>query len=333
MYDHTPDAAQVLQHRLSHRKYRLTTTLRLSLVSKLFSLALPNLALLLLCLTPPLAAAEQTNVTHIAPSIEGGRGEDYEIELLKLALDKTQDDYGTFTMKVAPDANSVRGLRLISQNKIPDYVRSYGYKSSINKTQTLDYVRFPISLGILSYRVCFVSEAMKSKVAQAESLEALKVFTHGQGLGWSDVLVMRNNGFKVFSVSYFKGLYKMTALNRVNLFCRGANEIYSEYQQYQSMQGLALEETFALYYPHPRFFFTHKSNIHIIARLTTGLHRAFNDGSLEELWRKYNQASLDFAKLDQRKIYRLETPEVEGIDFDYELYFYHFSPKSSLPKP
>ena len=67
------------------------------------------------------------------------------------------------------------------------------YRSDRDMTG-VDYVRFPIHLGIVSYRICFVSPQQQAAVASVTTLDQLKKFTLGQGKGWLDVQILRQAG-------------------------------------------------------------------------------------------------------------------------------------------
>ena len=78
-----------------------------------------------------------------------------------------------------------------------------------------------------------------------------------------------------------------------------------------------------LYYPLPRLFYTNMANGNALKRVEVGLHRAWQDGSLQALWRHSFGPAIAFAGLKQRRMLRLENPFLEGINFDYLPYFYN----------
>jgi hypothetical protein len=78
-----------------------------------------------------------------------------------------------------------------------------------------------------------------------------------------------------------------------------------------------------LYYPLPRVFYTNVANGEALKRVETGLRQAWQDGSLQALWRQSFGPAIAFAGLKQRRMLRLENPFLEGINFDYRPYFYN----------
>lgn len=182
---------------------------------------------------------------------------------------------------------------------------------------------FPIDLGIVGYRVCFLSKNIKDKVARAKTLETLLQFTHGQGVGWSDTAILENSGMKVMSINSYESLFYLVAANRFDLFCRGANELLDEYNTYKTIKDLTYDTSMSIAYPLPRFFYTHKSNIKAMERVYKGLITAYKDGSLKKLWLKSYKKSIDFVKLHNRRIHWIENPNLKSIKSnEYRQYFY-----------
>jgi len=278
------------------------------------------ISILLLILAETRAFA-QTVFTHRVPEAYVSAIPSYEVSILKLALDKTIDEYGPYEFRAAPAINVTRAVQSIKTNAFPNYLASFGYNEDYN-TAEMDYVRFPIDLGVLSYRTCFAPKTMLDKLAKVKTLDELRKFSVGQGRYWIDSDILRNNGFTVTEVDPYSALFKMTAAHRFDLFCRGLNEIKEEYDRWGTIEGLGYDRHLLIYYPMPIFFYTNSSNKEAIARVNKGLRKAYADGSLMALWREKHQASLDFAALKKRKLFRLENPFVKSIDFDYTKYFY-----------
>ncbi len=47
--------------------------------------------------------------------------------------------------------------------------------------------------------------------------------------------ILRENGFQVREVSEYESLFKMVAGKRFDLFCRGTNELLSEWETHKSI--------------------------------------------------------------------------------------------------
>jgi ABC-type amino acid transport substrate-binding protein len=163
---------------------------------------------------------------------------------------------------------------------------------------------------------------IKDELKTITSVKQLKKYTIGQGIGWVDSNILRANGFQVIEIPNYSGLFKMTAAGRIDLFCRGINELKGEYEAFKYIKELTYDESFVLIYPMPRFYYTNKSNTLLRSRVEDGLKISYLDGSLKKLWLKYQTANLEFVKLHQRKVFRLPNPLLEKLPKTYESYYF-----------
>jgi hypothetical protein len=257
----------------------------------------------------------------------------YDKVALQLALDKTVAKYGPYRLEGSPPMTVPRALNSVNENRYPNYFVKFSYQDRYAGSDMI-YVRFPVDLGIVGYRVCFTNPAAQERLRQVTTLDELRQFTHGQGLQWADVEILRSNGFKVEEVASYENLFGMVAAGRFDLFCRGVNEVLDEVRTHASLAGLRVDDTMTLAYPLPRFFYTHASNRQAAQRIEEGLRLAYADGSLQKAWRINYGHSLDYARLDQRKVYRLANPTLKNIDFDFAQYFYDpFQDRRRAKKP
>ncbi len=278
--------------------------------------------LLLFILISGQVIASTTIFTFRAPESGKDTRFNYDNSALELALKKTQKEYGEYILKPSPVMNFARAMRSAQLNQYQNFFFKQSYDEEL-KEKDLAYVPFPIDLGIVGYRVCFLSETIKDKVASAKTFDELRKFSHGQGVGWADTVILQNSGMKVMTISNYESLFHLVAANRFDLFCRGANELLNEYNSYKHIKDLTYDTSMSIAYPLPRFFYTHKSNSDAIERVYKGLIAAYQDGSLKELWTKYYKESIEFVKLHARKIYWIENPNLKGIESNqYRQYFY-----------
>jgi hypothetical protein len=247
----------------------------------------------------------------------------YYDDLVKLALEKTKPEFGNYKMIAVPaELNTLRALSDISRNIYGNMVMELSYETELTKSSNLTFINIPLDGGIVGYRICFVSPAKKDAVANAKNLQELQQFTIAQGVGWADTQILKANGFNVIEIPIYTNIFKMITSNRVDLFCRGANQIKSEMEYFKNIKGLDFDRSFVLVYDLPRFFYIHKDNIIAKNRIEKGLQIASEDGSLRALWEKYNRESIDYAELINRKIYYLDNPLLKGLAPDYKQYFF-----------
>lgn len=257
-------------------------------------------------------------VSHRTPLNAEDTRDAYTIAVINLALEKTRDKYGDYQLSGIPPLNYPRSIDALSLNRYPNLVVDVSYEESLTDSGELTYIHFPVDQGIVGYRICFVNPALKEKIAQAKSLEDLRQYTIGQGVGWADTAILRHSGFNVVEVSSYPNIFKMVVAGRIDLFCRGINELMKEYDTYKHIGNLTYDESFALVYMLPRFMYLNKTNELAKQRIEQGLQLAYADGSLKQLWLSYHKASVEFAKLKQRRIFELDNPLIQHLPRDYQ---------------
>lgn len=276
-------------------------------------------AALLACSVSIAASAAELLLTLRSPESPTDKRQIYINAALRLALDKTLASHGPYKLLSSPPMNKQRALLSARQKTHPNLMIMTG-ASEAHETGLLAPVRFPLMLGATGYRVCFVSPQSQQAVAQASTLDELRnKFSILQGPGWSDVPVLRDNGFHVIEGAGYEALFRMVARGRADLFCRSVLEVQAEAKA-QAQPGLLLDRSFALVYDMPQFIYTHRDNTAVIERLTLGLQQAHADGSLQALMRKHLLPSLQLVELSKRRIHHLRTAPPPDIDFEYRSY-------------
>ena len=273
-------------------------------------------------------------VSHRVPALVATTYYDYYVDVLKLAMEKSRPQYGDYRFEGVPsDASTLRALSDVVQNSYPNLVLEMGYEDKLTENGDLTYIDLPVDGGIVGYRVCYLNPAIQQKITSTTTLDDLRKYTVGQGVGWADTEIFRHNGFKVIEVDRFPALFRMVAAGRIDLFCRGANQIIEDSYELNALEGssktksltkLIVDQTFVLVYPLPRFFYLHSKNKLAKERITAGLKIAHADGSLRKLWDKHYKASVDFVHLEQRQIIYLENPLLKNLPTDYKQYFFDF---------
>lgn len=245
-----------------------------------------------------------------------------EIELITLLLEKTVPEFGPFKINLAPGMTQKRAIASLSIDKYPNFVRTLSYSDSLITENNLTFIPYPVLRGLLSYRTCFVSKESEKSFAKANTFSDVKAFTHGQGLGWADNLVLRHNGFKVFDVSIYSSLFRMVSQDRFNLFCRGIHEAFIEYKDYKEAYKFKYDKTKAFYYPMPHFLYLNKMNTAAKQRLVRGFELAIEDGSFYQLTERFAQPALEFIQMEKRQIFTLSNPFIKNLDTGYKKHNY-----------
>lgn len=306
----------VKQYAYSFILRRFVCALKIALALALGGITFPSLAQIQPTTTTPVV------VSIKKPELVNNQQQLTEADIIKLALEKTQASYGPFELRPIPPMNRARTLSALSNNIYPNLVMMMSYDDEIVAQNPYQYINIPIDFGANSYRICFVRSELKPTLKNINSVEQLKAYTFGAGIGWLDIKILRHHGFKVIEQTNVRNLMRMTKAGRIDLFCRGFNEIFTEMKNEPETNGLSYDESFVLYYPLPKFLFAHASNQAILSRIEQGLQIAEKDGSLKKLWLTQNQQNITASHFSKRKILRLTNPYITNLPKGYEQYFY-----------
>lgn len=281
-----------------------------------------RLLFLLLALTLPSSPMAATRYTLIGPESSEDARMDYYRAAMQLALEKTRPEYGDYELLDSVRMNKAR-MRLEVQKPGRSALFIVDSWPQERPHPEVSLLPFPIDLGILSYRVCFVGPESARALAGVRSLSQLQGFSQGVGKGWRDADILRHNGFRVHEVDNYESLFRLVARGRVDLFCRGANEILTEWERHHpALPELAVDRHLTLFYPLIHAFYSHATYGKERERLWLGLQLAWEDGSLKRLWRQHFQPSLAFTRLASRQMFRLTNPLLPGTGVDYKAYLY-----------
>lgn len=255
---------------------------------------------------------------HYLPTEDPGDGRlAYILELLRLSLSKTAPNEKIDFIPLPAAISYARAIHEMKRDVYPNYFTPGGVNIELLGTDNLQAVDFPLDHGLLSYRICFVAPQVKQKVTQVKSIDELRQFTIAQGTNWPDVSILRANGFKVVEVPLYTSLFKMVVSNRVDLVCRGMNELRSELRQFKHYGKLTYDKSFVLIYAMPYKLYFNQSSAELIAKIELGLAMAKQDGSLDKLFESYFSEDLAFAKLHQRKQFILKTGYEDSFSVHY----------------
>ncbi len=237
----------------------------------------------------------------------------YRIELLELALSKTQGEWGDF--KLIPDDRRLtqsRGSLLLEQNKGVDIA---SFPTTKDREKRFIPIRMPILQGMLGCRVLLINQYKQEAFSKTHSLESLKnKFTAGFGNQWADMKILESNQLPVRGVTQYERLFEMLHKNRFDYFPRGINEAWAEIEKYQGQfKYLTVESSIALYYPIYVYYFVPRNKPTLAIRIHKGLKIALEDGSFKALFKKHHQALIKKASLDNRRIFLLDNPFLPPI--------------------
>ncbi len=142
-------------------------------------------------------ALSEMKVTYRSPESVNDIRREYNKALLEMALQKTTAKYGPYKLIPSTRMNAARSLIAVKNSEFENFF----IKLSVSKKllEELASVTFPVDRGIVGYRVFFVSPNARNKLKNIGTIENLKDFTIGQGIGWLDTKILEYNGFKVIT--------------------------------------------------------------------------------------------------------------------------------------
>ncbi|SIQ21209.1 hypothetical protein SAMN05880558_102331 [Aeromonas sp. RU39B] len=258
---------------------------------------------------------------RVAESNKDTRNE-YQIAVLRLALEKTRKQYGDYRLLPTIPMNTARAIQQLNLGSYSNFMAVFSYSPELINSRVVRG-NHDVSMGVTGYRVCLTRKQLLPSLAGVDSLKALGAFIHGQGAGWVDTRILRYAGQQVMEVGKYDSLFRMLDSGRFELLCRGLNEVMPELKANAALSSLVLEPNLLLHYPLPRLFFANERDQAGLARVEQGLALAMRDGSLQALWQHF--FAEDIGKLDvaKRRLLELENPILDGYQPPAGQIFYH----------
>lgn len=235
----------------------------------------------------------------------------YHWEILRTALEKTRPTWGPYEMvrsepmterRQAFELKHATGkLTVMYLGTTPDFER------------TLVPIHIPVDKNLGGYCVFLIRRGDEERFTAISSIDDLRRFTYGLGLGWIDVDILRANGFQVVTGSNYEGLFEMLVNRRFDVFLRAAVEVLDEYDQRKSaLPKLAIEDSIIFYYPLPMYFWFPKTaeGRRLAARAEEGMRMMIADGTYDRIFDAYQRHKIERLHLKNRKIFKIDNPFV-----------------------
>lgn len=228
----------------------------------------------------------------------------YAIKMIKLALKHIDQVYK---------------LEITNQNftqaKIREEVKSgklhiaWG-SSNAEVESVLKPVRIPLYKGLLGHRIFIIHKKNQEKFDRIKTLDDLKQLNLGQGKTWADTRILEANGFRLVKVNKTPSIFYMTDGERFDAFPRGALEPFRELEKYPNLPDLTVEKGLMLVYKMPYYLFVANENSRLAQQLETGLNRAIDNGTFDEVF--YSDPSVrdmfEKANIKNRRVFYIDNP-------------------------
>lgn len=231
----------------------------------------------------------------------------YRWKLLELALAHAPDT-ATEPLHLEPFTEEItqnRGMQLLQSGAID--VIALG--TNTEREARMLPIRIDILRGIVGYRLLVIRAADQARIARMDEQTLRKELTFGLNSQWADLPIMRANGLTVETSPSYENLFAMLAAGRFDAFPRGLNEASRELEERKhSFPQLAVEQTKALFFPYPVYFWVRQENQALARRIEQGLKAALADGSFRKLFETYHAAEIDMLARSRRQIIRMDNP-------------------------
>ena len=230
----------------------------------------------------------------------------YYLEVLKLALQKSEAEFGPFLLEpVFVETLQGRRIKLVADEQLIDVMWTM---TSREREQELRAIYVPLMKGLMGYRIALIRSGDQQRFEQFNSLAELKRLTWGQGLDWPDSDILESQGFDLMR-GKSSSLIEMLSRSRFDAFPRALHEPWSEVD---GRDDVVVESSLIIKYSAPIYFFVNNQNERLARRIEAGLELAIEDGSFDKLFYSHPTTAevLQRANLKHRKIFEIDNPDL-----------------------
>jgi hypothetical protein len=257
------------------------------------------------------AAQALTHVKYVSNNL--GLKEDYYLEIIETAMQRTQADFGEYKIDFSQRAMSAeRKQDLLIAGDIVNIDRLNGVTTQ-GYREALLQIKHPLLRGFMGYRIPLIRRDSQSQFNQVNSLADLRKFPMGFGKGWEGY-IYKAAGFNLIEPINFDLLLKMLAGHRFDFIPLSAVEIEETYAlDNQPLTPIGPEATLLLHSEMPQYFYVSPNALELATRLDMGLQIMEADGSMNRIFDKYFAERLKNLHLSQRKVIEIPNPQIPGI--------------------
>lgn len=239
----------------------------------------------------------------------------YLYDVLDTALTMSVDKYGAYEIIIAKDfLPKHRGLDAVVEGELLNVLI---VTTSIEKEKRAIPIRIPLRMGALAFRLLLIDENKLTKFTNIKTLEQLKNLHVGVDRNWVTTDILQHLNFKLANVGSYDTLFEMLTKSRFDYLPRGVHEIYQELvMRKPQLPSLMIQPTLALCIPLPYYMFVSPKYPKLAQRLTYGLEKMVQTGTLRKMFYQYYGATLAQADLKNRTIIHVGNPLLPKIPLD-----------------
>jgi len=265
------------------------------------------LALLLVSFAAASRAQVMTYIYH-APESSLDVRYLYHWEILRTALERTSPKWGAYRM--VPSGFMTERRQAFELKNATGKLTVMYLSTTPDFEQHLIPIRIPVDKNLGGYCIFLIRHGEQKRFDGVRSIDDLRRFSYGLGLGWIDVDILKANGFRVVTGSSYDGLFEMLVNKRFDVFLRAATEVLDEYGKRKESLPLVIEDSIVLYYPMPMYFWFPKTDEgrRLAARAEEGMRMMIADGTYNRIFDNYQRQKIERLRLKGRRIFRIANP-------------------------
>ena len=228
--------------------------------------------------------------------------------MVTLAAELTKDEYGSYLIEPSIEMEQGRAFAQLTHNQDVNLVIGGVDKE---RERTARTIYFPLSRGLLGFRLCLINESKPNIFYNLESVKDFKKasLTIGLGTHWPDRKIIESNGLQTMPSPVSSSLIDMLSAHRFDCFLRSIGEVEYELKTYADRQVM-LDEHIAFIYPFANFIFINPANERLHERLRKGLLLASKNNKFNQHFNKHYRNLLYTYKLYERKLFFLKNPNL-----------------------
>ncbi|GHG59268.1 hypothetical protein GCM10010919_01650 [Alishewanella longhuensis] len=251
-------------------------------------------------------------------------------ELIELALNLTAAEYGPVVLTFSGVMVQGRAEQELKEGK---RLHLAVFAPSPERERDLLPVYFPLSQGLLGYRVCIIAYGQQSRFDLINSLQGWRNadLSIGQATHWPDVTILRHNNITVVTNPIYTLLFEMVRQQRFDCFARSLDELNRDLQSAHATD-LVAEQQLLLHYPQLSMIFVSRSFPQLAERLDKGLALAWQRGLVQQHFQRHYGDFIEKTRCQQRRIIKLENPSLSEQSRQ-ALQKYALPPEQLLAKP
>jgi hypothetical protein len=249
------------------------------------------------------------------PGQQPSQRNQYTIDVLRTALDRTRDVYGAY--ELAPSPAMHEKFRPLALEHGDEGINISVFPSKPGYSDKLIPVRIPIDRGLMGFRILTIRSADQPRFDAIRSADDLKAFRFGLLGSWDDVGILQHDGLAVETGTSMEGLLHMLDSKRFDAFNNSAPPTVELHDRTAAaFPDLAIEANLMLHYPVPVYFWFRdtQDGRRMADRVRIGLESMVQDGTLKTLFHKWYGATLTRLEIDRRRVVELPNPQLDPAD-------------------